>query len=484
MQPTPMNRIIQHLLASCGWDGAGMTDGELLTRFLNNRDDAALAALVRRHGPMVWSVCCRLLRSHHDAEDAFQATFVVLVQKAAALPDKETVGNWLYGVAHQTAVRMRAIIAKRGVRERQVTVMPKPATAEQYVWKDLKAVLDEELSRLPNRYRVLIVLCDLEGMTRKQVAGQLGIPEGTVASRLAAARAMLAKRLTRRGVVVSAALLGAVLSSHAASACVPMMVVSSTIKAVTLVAAGQAAAGVISPTVAALTRGVTKTMFVTKIKSVLAVVLLVGLVLGGAVTGLALFNGPAADAQSEPKKVEDKKVEPPSDDPKPKQKGKKAEAEIAWGKATEGLQAGIIFRKGEPDTFLPGQSVNFDIYLRNTGEKETSVSHIETLFEEWLPTVTDADGNTYKVLNGPLNLGHVSIVTRTLDKGQPIRLGTAWFVIVAPGTKGEAKAPTLVAPSGKYLIGLSGFPLRRPGNNSSEQKWATGQVELQIGAAK
>ncbi len=127
----PINQVIQHLLTACGRDGAGLTDGELLVRFLSNRDDAALAALMRRHGPMVWGVCCRLLRSHHDAEDAFQATFLVLVQKAATLPDKETVGNWLYGVAHQTAVRMRAIVVKRGVREKQVAVMPEPATAER-----------------------------------------------------------------------------------------------------------------------------------------------------------------------------------------------------------------------------------------------------------------------------------------------------------------------------------------------------------------
>ena len=140
MATTPMNRVIQHILATCGRDG--MTDGELLTRFLSGRDAAALAALVRGHGPMVWGVCRRLLRSHHDAEDAFQATFLVLVQKAATLPDRETVGNWLYGVAHQTAVRMRAMVAKRGVRERQVTVMPEPATAEQYLWNDLAPVVD------------------------------------------------------------------------------------------------------------------------------------------------------------------------------------------------------------------------------------------------------------------------------------------------------------------------------------------------------
>ena len=156
MTTTPINRVIQHILAACGRDG--MADGELLTCFLSHQDDAAFAALVRRHGPMVWGVCRRLLRNHHDAEDAFQATFLVLVKKAATLPNRETVGNWLYGVAHQTAVRMRAMVTKRGMRERQVAVMPEPATAEEYVWNDLAPVLDEELSRLPDKYRVLIVL--------------------------------------------------------------------------------------------------------------------------------------------------------------------------------------------------------------------------------------------------------------------------------------------------------------------------------------
>src|ERR1700682_4553498 len=128
MATTQMSLFVQHLRKTVLQNGFGITDGQLLDSFVRNKDDEALAALVRRHGPMVWGVCCRLLRSHQDAEDAFQATFLVLVQKAATLPDTEMVGNWLYGVARQTAVRMRALAAKRGVRERQVVNMPEPAT--------------------------------------------------------------------------------------------------------------------------------------------------------------------------------------------------------------------------------------------------------------------------------------------------------------------------------------------------------------------
>src|SRR4051812_46318314 len=120
MPGSPLNVVVQHLCAAAEPDGGGSTDGELLTRFLSNRDDDALAALVARHAPMVWGVCRRLLRSPHDAEDAFQATFLVLVRKAAAVVPRELVGNWLYGVAQQTALRLRASVAKRGVREAQM----------------------------------------------------------------------------------------------------------------------------------------------------------------------------------------------------------------------------------------------------------------------------------------------------------------------------------------------------------------------------
>src|SRR5262249_23538373 len=129
--------------------------------------------------------------------DAFQATFLVLVRKAAAVMPREMVANWLYGVARQTALKARATLCRRAARERQGPHMPEPSTAEQRTWNDLEPLLDQELGRLPDRYRVAIVLCDLEGKTRKEAARQLGVPEGTVASRLAAGRRLLARRLSR-----------------------------------------------------------------------------------------------------------------------------------------------------------------------------------------------------------------------------------------------------------------------------------------------
>src|SRR5262245_43171657 len=264
-------------------DAAGLTDAQLLEDYLSRRDEAALAALVRRHAPMVWGVCRRILPNYHDAEDAFQATFLVLVRRAASIASPDLLANWLYGVARQTARKARAAAAQRKWRETQVTVLLEPAVTEQHPGNELLALLDRELSRLPEKYRVAIVLCDLEGKSRNEAAGQLGLPEGTVASRLARARGMLAKRLTRLGLAVAGGAAPAVPSPGVASAVVPTSLVSAAIKAATLFGAGNtAAAGVLTAEVAALTGGVLKAMAPNKLKSGTVVVLLVAAVgLGG-----------------------------------------------------------------------------------------------------------------------------------------------------------------------------------------------------------
>jgi RNA polymerase sigma factor (sigma-70 family) len=246
--------------------GTVLTDGELVAEYVNRRDEAAFAALVRRHGPMVWGVCRRLL-GHHDAEDAFQATFLVFARKAAEITSRELLANWLYGVARQTALRAQATATRRKCRERQVSEMPELPVTQPELPRHL---LDEELLRLPERYRAVIVLCDLEGHTRQEAARQLRCPEGTVAGRLARARAMLAKRLTRHGMGV----LGGTLASQTASAGMPPSVVCSSIKAVT---SGQPAASVI-----ALTEGVLKAMTLAKLKKSVVALLVVFAVLAGA----------------------------------------------------------------------------------------------------------------------------------------------------------------------------------------------------------
>src|SRR5262245_2249353 len=158
MANNPMSVVLQHLRqAALLRDGAGRTDGQLLEDYLRRREEAALAALVRRHGPMVWGVCRRVLRNYHDAEDAFQATFLVLVRKAATVVPREMVVNWLYGVAHQTALKARTTTAKRGAREKQETQMPEPVATDPKISDDLRPLLDQELSCLPDIYRVAIV---------------------------------------------------------------------------------------------------------------------------------------------------------------------------------------------------------------------------------------------------------------------------------------------------------------------------------------
>ena len=187
----------------------GMAEGQLLERFSSRRDEAAFELIVARHGPMVLGVCRRVLSDPHDVEDAFQATFLVLVRKAHSLRRRDLLGNWLYGVAHRVAVRARANAARRRTRERSGAEAAAGKPPRDGDWRDLRPVLDEEIARLPEKYRAPVVLCFLEGQTHEEAARQLRWPLGTVKSRLARARARLQGRLTRRGLAPSAGLLGA-----------------------------------------------------------------------------------------------------------------------------------------------------------------------------------------------------------------------------------------------------------------------------------
>ncbi|HEX3448085.1 MAG TPA: sigma-70 family RNA polymerase sigma factor, partial [Isosphaeraceae bacterium] len=244
-----------------------LSDGQLLDRFVERREEAVFEVIVRRHGPMVWGVCRRVLRDHHDAEDAFQATFIVLARKAASVTPREKLGNWLYGVAYQTAMKAKAMRAKRRVREVHVPDMPEPMAVPEDLRDELAESLDRELIRLPEKYRIPIVLCELEGKTHNEAAEQLGWPIGTVSSRLSRAKAMLARRLSRLGVSLSAGSLAVLLAQESASASMPTSLIGSTTKAASLFAAGGAvAAGVVSTGVAALTREVLKMMLLGKLK--------------------------------------------------------------------------------------------------------------------------------------------------------------------------------------------------------------------------
>jgi RNA polymerase sigma factor (sigma-70 family) len=315
--------VLQHLCRTVLLgDGAGLTDGQLLESFLSRRDEAAMAVLLRRHGPMVWGVCRRVLRNHHDAEGAFQATFLVLARKAASIASRELLANWLYGVAHRTALKARATFARRRGRERQVTEMPEPAAAEPGPWDGLRPLLDQALSRPPDPLRAALVLCDLEGKIRKEAAGQLGLPEGTVASRLARARAMLARRLARRGLALSGLALAAVLTREAASAAVPASLVSVTAESANLVAAAPSrAARAIPAEVVALTEGVLRAMLLTKLKWTAAVLLLiaVGVGAGMGVCRTQAVEPPAPDTPGRARLAQRDQERPAPDDVPPRE---------------------------------------------------------------------------------------------------------------------------------------------------------------------
>jgi RNA polymerase sigma factor (sigma-70 family) len=268
-------------------DGPSEPDRDLLSRFTSEGDAAAFAELVARHGSLVLGVCRRLLRHEQDAEDAFQAVFLVLARKAGSLRWGGSAAPWLHEVATRTALRARSTIARRRTREKQVEQMPQPAiaAAEPNDWAPL---LDEELNRLSPRYRDAVVLCELEGRPRKEAARLLGIPEGTLSSRLAAARKLLAERLSRRGVVLSGALLAG------GVAVVPPALAEATVRAALLVAAGvevTATAGVV-----ALMRGVQMSMFLAKLKLVVAVVVVLG---GLGLAGVAFQPGSPPQARAD-----------------------------------------------------------------------------------------------------------------------------------------------------------------------------------------
>jgi RNA polymerase sigma factor (sigma-70 family) len=276
-----MSQVVQHLRRAARLPGEpDLTDGQLLACFIARRDEEAFGALVRRHGPMVWGVCRRVLGCPHDAEDAFQATFLVLVRKAGLISSRELLANWLYGVAHRTALHAKITNLRRRAKERQVASMPERA-AQNDLERDLVPLLDRQLSRLAEKYRVPIILCDLEGKTRKEAAQQLGVPEGTVAGRLARARAMLARNLTRHGLPVSGATLAVLLANDPASASLPAAVVAATVRA----AAG--VAGAITPSVLNLVNGVMKGMLMSKIKASTAALFLAAAVVGSVAVGLA-----------------------------------------------------------------------------------------------------------------------------------------------------------------------------------------------------
>jgi RNA polymerase sigma factor (sigma-70 family) len=290
MPHSPLGEVVHFLRKACAVQEArDQSDSELLRRFVAHRDEAAFAALVRRHGPMVLGICQRILRDSHAAEDGFQATFLVLVRRAAAIAPTEPLGGWLYAVAQRIALKARAQAAKRRVRERRPDRMPNAETLDEHTWEDLRGVLDEEIGRLPQKYRNSIVLCYFQEKTHDQAAKELGCPRTSLTNRVTRARELLRQQLVRRGIALSAGLLVTVLSEKALGARVGALLTLNTVKAALTFAAGKSlAAGCISAQALALGKGAMPGLLGLKGK-ILLLVLALGLTAAGA--GLAGFGG-------------------------------------------------------------------------------------------------------------------------------------------------------------------------------------------------
>jgi RNA polymerase sigma factor (sigma-70 family) len=285
---TALRQVLEHL--------GGPSDGQLLARFVATHDEAAFAALVRRHGPLVLGVCRRVLRHEQDAEDAFQATFFVLARKAASVVKRESLGSWLYQVAYRTALEASAANARRRAKERPMPEVPHPQV-QPVEAQDWRPLLDRELNNLPTKYREAVVLCDLGGRSRREAARQLGLPEGTLSGRLTTARRLLARRLARYGLAPAAGV--AALAPGATSARVPAALVWSTAQHAALVAAGRLATAP-GPAVV-LMKGVMTTMFLKRLKLVAGVVMVAAaLGMGGVAYQAGSASGTAQAAPDAP----------------------------------------------------------------------------------------------------------------------------------------------------------------------------------------
>lgn len=326
------------------------TDRDLLARFVSDRCEDAFAELVRRHATVVLSVCRRVTGHQQDAEDAFQAAFMVLARRASQIAKPELLGNWLYGVAYRTALEARN--ARRRVKEQHpVSAMPEPACpVPPDDTADLRAAIDEELSKLPEKYRAAVVLCDLEGLCRKDAAGRLRVPEGTLSSRLAHARKVLAGKLSRRGITASAAAVSTTLSRDASAVTIPNQLVLLTARAATRgLGGGFVPTDLISSRVSTLTEGVMKAMIATRLKMMTGAGMVAMTLLGLGSAAVIGQNAPSQTAKAAKVALvvdlEDPALEPPA---KPeKEKPRPAEKFAARGIDDENV----------PYATVPGQAV-------------------------------------------------------------------------------------------------------------------------------
>jgi C-terminal peptidase prc len=311
-----LQTVVRHLRRLARAPEPELTDRQLLDRFTTAADESAFAILVERHGPLVWGVCRRLLARHHDAEDIFQATFLVLARKAPAVRWTDSVGGWLHEVAYRLSTEARFKSARRHFHEQKAGQEQATARESRSATQELCALVDEQLHRLPEKLRVPVLLCYLEGLTRDQAARQLGWSLRTLDRRLAQGRELLRRRLIQQGVTLSAGLLVPVLTASSASAALPTALKSATVQAAGAFTAGDSA------TIAggALAKAYLKGMTMLRWKWAAVVCLSLGLTAGGGLLAQRAVSSAAGSQQApetaksrDPAKA-DKPDQPAADD--------------------------------------------------------------------------------------------------------------------------------------------------------------------------
>ena len=433
-------------------------DADLLERFARSGDAAAFTALVACHGPMVLGVCGRMLGDPHDAEDAFQATFMVLARKAGMLGRGDSVGAWLHGVAYRVAAHARTDRARRRTHERRATAMPVADTTPAILWEDLRPVLDAEVGRLPEKYRVPVVLCYLGGKTYDEAARELGCPKGTIATRLVKARELLRDRLIARGATLPAAGLLAVLADSA-QASIPPALLQATVEAATISTAPTA--------VAVLTEEVLKAMAVPRLKSI-TVLLAAGLLLAAGAAAFAYR--PAGDdnaAIASAKAVSNE--EPP------------------WGDLSGGIQVRIRNRQTR---WTAEEPVSLDIDLRNRAAESRQVFPPVGLWPLWEVEVDGVWSGRKQTL--PPGAVEETPPKHLLDISQPTSLKAgeevkAWHVLRLDGAwqkriRGEVRL-TSVEPERLLALAPGRHTIRVAYHYGAEFRPVSNPVEVEVVAS-
>jgi RNA polymerase sigma factor (sigma-70 family) len=419
--------VLRHIRQILGGGSTGdFSDGQLLDRFRSTRDADAFTALVERHGPMVHGVCCRILPDGNDADDAFQATFLVLARKADSIRRGDSVGGWLHGVAARVAARNRTATTRRRNHERQAAAMQTEVLDPQAVWPEVRPILDEELSRLPEKYRLPVVLRYLQGKSHEETAQELGCPAGTLSWRLSQARELLAKRLARRGVALSALVLETLLQDKAFSATLPPALTAAAAQAGLAFVGGQTGAG--SPQAILLAEGVMKTMIGTRLKVAIVALLALGM-FGGAWGALAYRNTGTPDmVLAGPNRTETK----------PEQPG---------GKEVGGLR--LILTADKTETVMKADGINVDpINLKasflNVSDKPIVLDHVHLSVMKLTIEVTPPDAEAMRRYNKtypPTLWGPWKAVAEDFTEIKPgHRWSSEWLGFPAEGSISDGKS--------------------------------------------